>query len=311
VPPQPHYRRIAQEIGGRIRGGRLRPGQRIPSTRQIMREWGVAMATATRVIQALADEGLVRARPGAGTVVADPGERVVAPPRPEEALSRERVVRTSVGLADSDGLAAVSMRRVATALGVTTMAVYRHVPGKEDLVRRMAECVFADHPLPGWLPPDTRERLASLANHLWGVFRRHPWAAQALSATRPQMIPSLLPFTEEVLAAAAARGADTTEMMHVLLTVFGYVRGTALAMAAEVQAEQDTGLTADEWAQTAPAITELSAVLASGRFPTLARVAREGFPYDVDRVFSYGLNRVLDGLDTALGAPSTRRGAAG
>jgi DNA-binding GntR family transcriptional regulator len=64
------YRRIAAEIAAGIAAGEPAPGERIMSTRQIMTTYGVAMATASRVIAHLRDEGLVRAKPGVGTVVA-------------------------------------------------------------------------------------------------------------------------------------------------------------------------------------------------------------------------------------------------
>src|ERR1700754_2239887 len=70
------YRRIAAEIRERIARGDLMPGDRVPSTREITRDWGVAMATATKVINALRDAGLVETRSGAGSVVID---RATAP----------------------------------------------------------------------------------------------------------------------------------------------------------------------------------------------------------------------------------------
>ncbi|MFD0358781.1 winged helix-turn-helix domain-containing protein, partial [Streptomyces sp. NPDC127110] len=66
------YARIAAELRRRIESGELRPGDRVPSTRAITQRWGVAMATASKVLAALGQEGLVRAVPGVGTVVADP-----------------------------------------------------------------------------------------------------------------------------------------------------------------------------------------------------------------------------------------------
>src|ERR1700738_251691 len=131
------YRRIVAEIRDRIARGELRPGDRVPSTRRITQEWGVAMATATKVIATLRDEGVVDPRPGAGTVVRspEPGQAPVtrkAVPREQE-LSRDRVVRAAIAIADAEGLAMLSMRRVATDLGVATMSLYRHVPRKDEL----------------------------------------------------------------------------------------------------------------------------------------------------------------------------------
>ncbi|MGW1448201.1 GntR family transcriptional regulator, partial [Micromonospora sp. NPDC002411] len=65
----PPYLRIVAELRRRITEGELSPGDRVPSTRQIVREWGVAMATASRALTALRQESLVRAVPGVGMVV--------------------------------------------------------------------------------------------------------------------------------------------------------------------------------------------------------------------------------------------------
>ncbi|MBZ4324459.1 GntR family transcriptional regulator, partial [Streptomyces huiliensis] len=73
--------RIVTEIRRRIEAGELAPGDRVPSTREITRQWGVAMATATKVLTELRHEGLVRAVPGVGTVVAAPPRRPGRPAR--------------------------------------------------------------------------------------------------------------------------------------------------------------------------------------------------------------------------------------
>ncbi len=80
---------VADELRRRIVDGDLRPGDRVPSTRAITREWGVAMATATKVLGALREDGLVRAVPGIGTVVVErPAPHRTGPVRPASARSR-------------------------------------------------------------------------------------------------------------------------------------------------------------------------------------------------------------------------------
>src|SRR5215469_10913008 len=146
----PRYQQIAAELRRQIELGELPPGARVPSTRAIVDEWGVAMATATKVLTELRHEGLVRAVPGVGTVV-DGGRR---PPRPgpaprrhgvaEPGLSAERIVAAGVAIADAEGLGAVSMRRVANELDVATMSLYRHVQDKDGLLLHMLDAVFRD-----------------------------------------------------------------------------------------------------------------------------------------------------------------------
>ena len=83
---QPPYRRIANEIRARIADRELRPGDPVPSARGITREWGVALATATRVLATLNAEGVTRSLPGRGTVVAGPA----VPARPGQGPPGQR-----------------------------------------------------------------------------------------------------------------------------------------------------------------------------------------------------------------------------
>src|SRR5690349_375137 len=131
----PRYSGIVADLRRRIAAGELRPGDRVPSARQLTRDWGVAIATATRALAVLRDEGLVRAVPGVGTVVATPGGR--PPPgrsAPYGELTADAIIRAGIALADAEGLGALSMRRLATELRVATMALYRHVRSRDELV---------------------------------------------------------------------------------------------------------------------------------------------------------------------------------
>ncbi|HEV3360040.1 MAG TPA: TetR/AcrR family transcriptional regulator C-terminal domain-containing protein [Pseudonocardiaceae bacterium] len=292
------YRRIAAEIRDRITRGELRPGDRVPSTRQITQKWGVAMATATKVIAVLRDEGIVEARPGAGTVVttvtaASAGPVPRAVPRTVE-LTRDRIVRAAIAVADAEGLANVSMRRVATDLDVATMSLYRHVPGKDELLEFMADAVFGEQRLPATAPPGWRARLDVAAHLAWSIFRQHPWAAEVVSLTRPQAIPNLLHYAEWVLAALRDLGLDVDDMMQAHITLFGHVRGTALSLSAEVDAQRDTGMTNEEWIESQD--TGMDEVFGSAEFPMLGHIAEVGFDFDLDRIFEFGLQRLLDGL---------------
>ena len=139
---------IAAQIRGQIQSGELAAGSRVPSTRQITRRWGVAMATASKVLAILKEEGLVRTRPGVGSVVAGTSSaRVGASVRARDAdtgLTKERIVTAATAVADEEGLGALSMRRVALELGVATMSLYRHVQDKDDLLVLMIDAAFAE-----------------------------------------------------------------------------------------------------------------------------------------------------------------------
>lgn len=295
----PTYRRIADDIAARIARGDLAPGDRVPSTRQLMAAYGVAMATATRVIGTLRDRGLVQARPGVGTVVSvdGPAEGPAAP-------DRDRVVRTAITIADAEGLQGLSMRRLAGALGIPTMSLYRHVRDKEELILLMMDDVMGAHPPPTLDPTvdDWRACVEALARVQWAMYRRHTWLAQAISFTRPLLAPNAMAHTEWVMQALDRFGLDPNLQFRMAVMVANHVRGTAVNLAEEAQAEQDTGMTDEQWMQTQQ--ERFAAVLATGRLPMMARFAAGGHEYSLDLLLDLGLEAILDGLERRLVTPA-------
>jgi AcrR family transcriptional regulator len=295
---------IAAQISGQIQSGELAAGKRVPSTREIMRRWGVAMATASKVLAILKEEGLVRTRPGVGTVVAGTSSsRAGANARARDAetgLTKERIVTAATAVADAEGLGALSMRRVALELGVATMSLYRHVQDKDDLLASMIDAAFAEWRLQrsadGW-----QEVLADAAREMWRIFRRHLWLAPAYSLTRPLVVPSGLAYTEHVLATLLARGLQPATAFSMNLILFSFVRGFATSLEMEATAEADTGVTADEWMDVQkPA---LEALLADRNVPAFRTVLNSfepgGYDMDLDELFETGLSYLLDGFERA------------
>jgi hypothetical protein len=183
------------------------------------------------------------------------------------------------------------------------MSLYRHVSGKDELIQLMADATFAEQELPARPPPGWRAQLEALARVEWAIYRRHPWLAQviSLSFSRPAMMPNGMAHTEWALRAVDGLGLDPATLVHVALMVLGHVQGTALKLMSEVEAEQDTGITSEQWMESqSPALTTL---MASGGFPTLLRVASQGgFTFNLDTLFEFGLQRMLDGLETFIGS---------
>ncbi|MGW7486765.1 TetR/AcrR family transcriptional regulator C-terminal domain-containing protein [Streptomyces sp. NPDC054786] len=302
VPPP--YRRIVDAIRGRIDAGELTPGDRVPSTRRITQEWGVAMATATKVLTTLRQEGLVRAVPGVGTVVAEPRRTTRSGParerRPRETdsgLSRESVVRAGIRVADAEGLRALSMRRVAAEFGVSSMALYRHVAGKDELVLLMADAAFHDIELPEPAPDGRRERMEAGARLQWELYRRHPWLAKYLSLTRPQPMPRAMALIEWTMA--RVRGMDPVTLIHMALTLLGFVLATAAGFEDDLEAEQETGMDQNQWMATMEPVFE--GILTSGSYPMYAGVSRVGENVvNPESLFEFGLARLLDGMETLV-----------
>jgi DNA-binding transcriptional regulator YhcF (GntR family) len=310
---RPPYLRIAAEIRRRITDGELAPGDRVPSTRQIAREWGVALATATKALTTLGIEGFVEARPRTGTVVAGTatttpraGTAQPAGARPQEPgheheheheLSLDWIVRTAIGIADAEGLSAVSMRGVAARLGVAAMSPYRYVPSKDDLVLLMADAAFREEGYPAVAPDGWRPRIELGARTLWTLYRRHPWLAQLGSLTRPLLIPQLMVHGEWILSALDGHGLDPTTLFDIHVLIYSHVQGLAVHLEREAHAEAATGQSEDQWMDSrAPALRELAE---SGRFPTFAKVVGafdDGYDLSLDALFTSGLKALLDGL---------------
>lgn len=314
--PEPLYRRIADELGARIRSGEMQPGDRLPSIRQIADRWEIAIATATRVLATLREDGLVEARVGSGTVVsASPGSprpssRAKAPaarlPGPvrgaKRVLSRDHLLRTAIAVADVEGAGAVSMRRVAAELGVGPMSLYRHIANKEDLVMQMADLVFGEAQLPDPGPDGWRAKLELVARRQWALFWRHLWLAEAVSFTRPSLAPNMMGHTEWTLRALDGLGLSLRTRMQEALALHSLVLNVALSTAHEVEAEQETGVTLARWLQAQRERTE--ELFAGGRFPLLAKVHEEITP-DLDDLFEYSLARHLDGFAVLVADQAT------
>ncbi|MFG6202511.1 TetR/AcrR family transcriptional regulator C-terminal domain-containing protein [Nonomuraea sp. JJY05] len=299
------YAEIVADIKRRIADGRLRPGDRVPSTRQLARDRGVALATAAKALALLAQEGVVVAEPRVGTIVAEPRGGRAAARRPDISgndVTRERIVRAAVEIADAEGLSELTMRGLADRLGMATMSLYRHVSGKDDLVLLMIEAVIDEFPLPEQPPDGWRARLETSARLQWAGYRAHPWMAGVTSLTRPLPSASLLRHTEWVMAALAGTRLDATAKMHVHTLVYSYVQGIAANLELERQAQATTGLSADEF--MAGQEEHLQRVAESGEYRAFAAVVTEldgDFDLDLDRLFEFGLGPLLDGLAKVIG----------
>ncbi|OPF79247.1 TetR family transcriptional regulator [Streptomyces antioxidans] len=220
-------------------------------------------------------------------------ERPEPPDRPVPApLSRERIVRAAIQLADADGLDAVSLRKVATALDVRPMRLYGYIASKEELLDLMVDAAYAEiRPVgDGW-----REVLRSLAEATRHAAHEHEWLADLLGG-RPQLGPHALATGETVVA--ALDGIDVDAIMPVVGAVNAYVIGAVRREIAERRAERATGMDEKRWqASLGP---YLKRAFATGRFPALATVVRDAAHLDADHTFRMGLDFLLDGIEARI-----------
>lgn len=213
-------------------------------------------------------------------------------------LSVDRIVHTAMTLADTGGLSALSMRRVADELGVGTMSLYTYVPGKGELIDAMRDTAYGE--TAGELRGATwRQKLEHLAWANWDLHHRHPWLLQ-IATGRPVLGPHETAKYERELQAVVDIGLSEIEMDSVLTLVLGHVAETARRSVEATQVQQESGMTDEQWwAAREPLLRQ---VIDPNRFPTARRVGEtvgdaHGAANNPAHAFEFGLHRILDGVE--------------
>lgn len=215
------------------------------------------------------------------------GERARPSRGPKPGLSGEGIALAGVAIADAEGLAAVSMQRVAGELGFTTMALYRHVPGKDELVDLMLDTALGRPAALADVPGGWRPRLEAWARALWAVFHRHPWSLGATDHLRV-MGPNELAWGEAALAALADTGLSAGERHRAFLVVIGQVRSAAQF---SVPSAPGRRLSGAQWAAATAALLQRE----PERFPAMQATLAGGGVGAGDGL-EFGLRCVLDGI---------------
>ncbi|WP_232331436.1 TetR/AcrR family transcriptional regulator [Agromyces laixinhei] len=224
---------------------------------------------------------------------------------PKRELSIERIVDAAVEIADAEGLAAVSMSRVAAALGFTTMSLYRYVTSKDDLILLMQEGAMVP-PVPdetierGW-----RDGVRAWVLAIRGAYLAHPWLVDIPISGAP-ITPNSLLLVDWFLREVRDLPLSDGEKMSTLLLLTSYARATGAQ-------ERDLGVaaaTADPADVTGANFFEaLAELVTPERFPYLSPLLAGGgyvavpgeAPDETDDDFDFGLARILDGIEHHVG----------
>ncbi|GAA0330572.1 TetR/AcrR family transcriptional regulator [Actinoallomurus spadix] len=206
-------------------------------------------------------------------------------------LSREAIVAAAIAIADAEGLDAVSIRRVASELGVRAMSLYTHIDAKEDLLDLMHDEVAAEVLIEGELPPDWREAFREITAREREVTLRHPWVFQ-LAGRSPRVGPNGLMHAEQSFTVASRLTDDPREMLAIVRAIDHYMLGYTLRTQGgrERKAAGLGGVGEEPYVRT---------LLAEGTFPHLKPVLDAGI-HDQDD-FEQGLTWILDGIEREYG----------
>jgi AcrR family transcriptional regulator len=224
-------------------------------------------------------------------------------------LTVDAIVSAAIELADEAGPDALSMRSLAERLGVGTMSLYTHVPGKAELIDLMVDAVLGEtvrRELPG---DNWRRRLEFVARENAALFHRHPWLLEVVTF-RPPMGPGVIAKYDYELRALEGIGLTDVEMDSVLTLVIGYVQSAVRAALEATLVEQRSGITDEQWWQAqAPVLDEVvdpDQFPVAGRVGTAASTAYQGL-WDPEHTFEFGLQRVLDGIGVLVESRQAKR----
>lgn len=223
-------------------------------------------------------------------------------------MSVEEVAGAAVGIAEEKGLSELSMSRLAERLGVSTMALYRYVPGKAELVEVMLDLTIGDAVSPSVADASggVREKLEILTRRIFAVYNEHPWMVQ-VSISGPPFGPNTLAWLESVLAVTSRTGLEDHERLYVAELLSGYARGAAQVSVGLTQSEPHTGTSPEQWGPVFAGL--LKRVVEDRRFPELSGIIASGTfggPGDSSEDFEFGLQRVLDGIEVFIRRCSAR-----
>ena len=220
--------------------------------------------------------------------MATPAKRAA---RRRAALTRERVLRAALSLADRDGIESLSMRQLGQKLGVEAMSLYNHVRNKVDMLDGMVDVVFSEIDLPA-SGADWRTAMRKRAISARQVLLRHPWAI-GLMESRATPGPATLRHHDAVLGSLRTAGFSIDMAAHTYSILDGYIYGFTL-----------TELTlpfsnAEGTAGVAEIAGNIMEGFRPGDYPYLAEMAvdratKPGYNYGDE--FEFGLDLILDGI---------------
>ena len=203
-------------------------------------------------------------------------------------MNRERTLEVALVVADSEGIEAVTMRRLARELGVEAASLYHHVHGKDQILDGLVDVVAAEIELPK-PSPDWRETVSQRAHHTRAGLLRHPWAV-SLMASRTSPGPATLGLLETGIRCFREGGFSVLSAAHAVSTVDSYVHGFVL---------QEVNLPFRNESELAAMTAAIMETFPASEFPylfemTVEHVLQPG--YDYGNEFDSGLTVVLNGV---------------
>jgi AcrR family transcriptional regulator len=221
--------------------------------------------------------------------------RAAAPAR--ETLTREQIVQAAMETLDAEGLAGLSMRKLAAKLGSGATSLYWHVPTKDDLIDLLIDETYGEVDVPdpelaGW-----RAGALLFAHSLRATILRHPWLPEVIY-TRPSIGPNAMTMGSRGLVLFGAAGFGDNDVDFAMSTVMSYVLGSSNAEVAIRTTIKNSGRPMEQWVGEVMAQARQATADQPAMQESLDRRARRDVNQMHNEAFAFGLDTILDGLES-------------
>lgn len=231
------------------------------------------------------------------TLLWDPPQPTVTRgPRPR--LTLGEVVEAGVEVADTEGLAALSMRKVATRLNVGAMSLYTYVPGRSELVELMIDRIYAQLELPD---PDTvwQQQVESWARQTWSLYQAHSWILDHNMAQLPAG-PNILDFDESLYSAIGSAGVEPARINRVKSLITSSLFGIARTWISDAEHARHDGISAEAYWESRASFW--STYFPPERYPTMSAIYHAG-GFDGEDEFEASLAQLIRAVELLVAQP--------
>ena len=226
--------------------------------------------------------------------------------RRREPISRDAIVAAAIGLLDREGLAALSMRRLAEELGTGAASLYWHVGSKDGLLDLVLDEVIGEGKVPDPDPDRWQEQLKQIARDQRAASHRHPWVVR-VSIGRIPMGPNALRYSERILAILRAGGLPPHLAVQGYLLLIATINGFTIDETGVDDSvdgrDGSMSLDPDSLQEIADMASDYVASLPADRFPNMTALAGEFAFSDPDERFELLIDIFVDGLARRAAQP--------
>jgi AcrR family transcriptional regulator len=202
-------------------------------------------------------------------------------------LSRDRILRAALALADESGIEAVTMRKLGETLGFEAMSLYNHVANKDDLLDGILDLVLAETEPPG-RDGDWVDAIRESAVYVHAALRRHPWSARLMMA--PERVrPARLRYMDSLLGSIRAAGFSADTTYHVYHVLDGHIFGFSLWEISHTYTPADAS----------KFVEMIDRIIPRDEYPFLREHGDQHLsegPHREVSAFEFGLDLILEGL---------------